>query len=306
MSFVFYGHADIEASITAVCEVEGGPTYTMEISGGASYIDYYLDRTEIDFDPVRFDKPAVSELLLANIGQVDFEFSITPSDLSTEIRETVLEESLYAAFETGQLVAEPAVGDLAAGETCTIRLSYLARKPGFFEKSIQLYVAHFPPKLIVLRGLADFARLNLDLPRYYVHKKCFKVPIQTALENSFGDVSGQRREQTGPLGSDTFERIMNDLLKELHKQVIRLLQNAQDERPFDVICTCRGIKNQSAATEIMKSKNGRVDLDPVFLHDRTCVVAKAVQSALHRPLSNQCTIPDWIIESWTVAAKTLG
>ncbi|KAF6780525.1 hypothetical protein AHF37_00011 [Paragonimus kellicotti] len=205
MSFVFYGHADIEASITAVCEVEGGPTYTMEISGGASYIDYYLDRTEIDFDPVRFDKPAVSELLLANIGQVDFEFSITPSDLSTEIRETVLEESLYAAFETGQLVAEPAVGDLAAGETCTIRLSYLARKPGFFEKSIQLYVAHFPPKLIVLRGLADFARLNLDLPRYYVHKKCFKVPIQTALENSFGDVSGQRREQTGPLGSDTFD-----------------------------------------------------------------------------------------------------
>ncbi|KAF8564659.1 hypothetical protein P879_04214 [Paragonimus westermani] len=296
MSFVFYGHADIEASITAMCEVEGGPTYTMEISGGASYVDYYLDRTEIDFDPVRFDKPAVSELLLANTGQVEFEFSITPSDLSTEIKETVVEESLYSAFETGQLVAEPAVGYLAAGETCTIRLSYLARKPGFYEKSVQLYVAHFPPKLIILRGLADFARLNLDLPRYYAHKKCFKVPMQTAVENSFSEVTGQCREQSGPFGSDTFERIMNDLLKELHKQVIRLLQNAQDERPSDVICTCRGIKNQSAATEIMKSKNGRVDLDPVFLHDRTCVVAKAVQSALHRPLSNQCTIPDWILE----------
>ncbi|KAG6922735.1 HYDIN, axonemal central pair apparatus protein [Chelydra serpentina] len=49
VSFTFYGHADITAQAKALCEVEGGPTYEIMLSGEASLINYAFDIKEIDY-----------------------------------------------------------------------------------------------------------------------------------------------------------------------------------------------------------------------------------------------------------------
>lgn len=46
--FTFFGHANIIAHVTALCRVEGGPSYEVMLSGEASLICYFLDITEID------------------------------------------------------------------------------------------------------------------------------------------------------------------------------------------------------------------------------------------------------------------
>ena len=48
VAFTFFGHANIVAHVTALCRVEGGPTYEIALSGEASLIHYLLDVTEID------------------------------------------------------------------------------------------------------------------------------------------------------------------------------------------------------------------------------------------------------------------
>lgn len=48
VTFTFFGHANIVTCVTALCRVEGGPTYEVALSGEASLINYLLNTTEIN------------------------------------------------------------------------------------------------------------------------------------------------------------------------------------------------------------------------------------------------------------------
>ena len=48
VTLTFFGHADILSEAHAVCEVEGGPAYDLEIKGQASLVEYEFDTKEID------------------------------------------------------------------------------------------------------------------------------------------------------------------------------------------------------------------------------------------------------------------
>lgn len=49
VTFTFFGHADIWGEVKAICEVEGGPTYELTITGEASLMEYHFDHKDIDF-----------------------------------------------------------------------------------------------------------------------------------------------------------------------------------------------------------------------------------------------------------------
>ena len=48
VTFTFFGHANTVTQVTALCRVEGGPSYEVALRGEASRISYLLDTTEID------------------------------------------------------------------------------------------------------------------------------------------------------------------------------------------------------------------------------------------------------------------
>lgn len=49
VTMTFYGHADIWGKAKAICEVEGGPTYDLTLTGEASLVEYKFDCKEIDY-----------------------------------------------------------------------------------------------------------------------------------------------------------------------------------------------------------------------------------------------------------------
>ena len=49
VTFTFYGHADIWGEVKAICEVEGGPTYELKMTGEASLVEYEFNTKEIDY-----------------------------------------------------------------------------------------------------------------------------------------------------------------------------------------------------------------------------------------------------------------
>ena len=49
VTFTFFGHAHIGSRAKAICEVEGGPTYTIHLKGEASLVEYRFDCLDIDY-----------------------------------------------------------------------------------------------------------------------------------------------------------------------------------------------------------------------------------------------------------------
>ena len=52
LQFSFYGHAFSERGAQAICDVDGGPKYRIDMKGQASLVEYEFDRLFIDFDQV--------------------------------------------------------------------------------------------------------------------------------------------------------------------------------------------------------------------------------------------------------------
>ncbi|GAA47251.1 hydrocephalus-inducing protein homolog, partial [Clonorchis sinensis] len=287
VSFVFYGHADIEASVRAICEVDGGPTYTMEVSGGASQIRYYLDRQVVEFEPARFDRTVTQELELSNTGQVDFGYAIGPTGITDSVLNVVPAQLKEYQVNTGQLTVEPATGYLASGETRFIRISYLARKPETFVKYLQLQVGHFEPQTIVVRGVADFPRVNLDLPRFYSIERSETLRLKR---------TNTKEEPNDIQELTVFESSMGNLLSALYGGVQELVYEWEKHTDVPLVCSCRASAMMQRSSTPEHHLTRRNDLDPIFCHGPKCFVSKAIQLVLHGPLSSPRNIPDWILQ----------
>lgn len=86
----FFGHTDICTEVTALCRVEGGPSYQLVLAGEASDIQYRLDRKKIYLNTVVrererevtdssiqvYDTLCCEEVTLTNIGKVSLDFTV--------------------------------------------------------------------------------------------------------------------------------------------------------------------------------------------------------------------------------------
>ncbi|XP_035679087.1 LOW QUALITY PROTEIN: hydrocephalus-inducing protein homolog [Branchiostoma floridae] len=154
VSFTFYGHSGIGCNATAICEVEGGPTYEVTLKGEASLLEYRLEGLDIDYGKQLFDQVAEAEIVLYNTGKVDFEFAALNMD-----------PMLQNSPPPGMPVLVPHTGQVAANSQQTLTLKFLPGAPEKFHKKFQIQVAHFEPDIITVHGEGIFPRLSFDLPR---------------------------------------------------------------------------------------------------------------------------------------------
>ncbi|XP_059682609.1 hydrocephalus-inducing protein homolog [Gavia stellata] len=181
VTFTFFGHANIVASVTAVCKVEGGPTYKISLSGEASLIDYLLDVTEIDCGLQLFNKVIEAEVTLQNSGKVGFTYA-------------VLSPSAAAADSPlpGVPLVVPSTGYLGPGKQHVLKVYYLPGVPGIFFKTFEIQVGHLKPKEISLKGEGSFPRISLDLPRNIEGNEKYERILREVKEKMKKD--GQRDE----------------------------------------------------------------------------------------------------------------
>jgi hypothetical protein len=77
LEFAFFGHANRVFRARAECEVQGGPTYEIALSGGASVLQYRFDRKALDFGLQLFHQTADKDIVLYNTGRVPLPFEVS-------------------------------------------------------------------------------------------------------------------------------------------------------------------------------------------------------------------------------------
>ncbi|XP_062355739.1 hydrocephalus-inducing protein homolog [Cinclus cinclus] len=150
VSFSFFGHLNTIASVTALCHVEGGPTYEVELTGEASCISYSLSLQEINCGFQIFNEIHHSTVTLANTGNTEFNWVLNPS---------TAEQHLPGVF-----LVIPPTGSVAPGEKQVLKFSYMPGVPGAFSRTFQLKVGDLDPENICLKGEAFFPVISVNLP----------------------------------------------------------------------------------------------------------------------------------------------
>ncbi|XP_032533066.1 hydrocephalus-inducing protein homolog [Chiroxiphia lanceolata] len=151
--FIFFGHANIIAHVTALCRVEGGLTYEVELRGETSVLTYHLSAEEIDCGLQLFNQVTRAKVTLRNDGKVGFAYVVQSPSSGTADKPL-----------PGVLVVLPNTASIEPGKEQVLKLYYLPGMPGVFCRTFQVQVGHLKPAEISLKGEAVFAGICLDLP----------------------------------------------------------------------------------------------------------------------------------------------
>ncbi|KAM7020865.1 hydrocephalus-inducing protein-like isoform 6-T6 [Acridotheres tristis] len=150
VSFTFSGHLNTTASVTALCHVEGGPTYEVGLTGEASYLSYSLSQREINCGFQMFNNLHHSTVTLANTGKIEFKWMLNLS---------IAEQHLPGVF-----VVNPTIGSIAPGGKQVLKFFYMPGVPGAFSRTFQLKVGGLDPENICLKGETFFPMISVNLP----------------------------------------------------------------------------------------------------------------------------------------------
>ena len=150
--FSFYGHAYIKADAVAVCNVQGGPNYEIQLSGQASLVQYSVSEKEIDFGYQAYDQLNCYSINVHNTGKVSFDFVVLDADGGD-------------STQPGVVNVVPAKGYVNSGESIQLSVKYIAGVPETFSKSFQIRVAYFEPEVITVYGVGVFPHIVIDLPK---------------------------------------------------------------------------------------------------------------------------------------------
>mmetsp|Transcript_4036 Transcript_4036/g.9628 ORF Transcript_4036/g.9628 Transcript_4036/m.9628 type:complete len:4944 (+) Transcript_4036:104-14935(+) len=160
--FVFYGHPMRKLSATAVCDVEGGPQYSLALTGSAYNIHYRFDTTLLDFKSQPYDRFSEQELWLFNPGKVKFDFVVTTDNVTAP---TVVQ-------------CTPKAGRVAANDKIKLVVKFYPGMPAVINTSLSVAVAHFPPQVVAITGEGVFPHILVSLPR--LEQQEFAARLQEA------------------------------------------------------------------------------------------------------------------------------
>ncbi|XP_029646623.2 hydrocephalus-inducing protein-like [Octopus sinensis] len=226
----FFGHANTTARVTAMCTVEGGPTYCIQLSGEASYLSYKFDVLSIDYGEQKYDQVAEATITLTNTGLVGCNFCT--------INMVKIEDEIPPQTP----IVVPESGHIKSGDSQVLTVKYLPGFPVKFNSSFSIQVNHFKPETITLIGNGIFPHLLLNLPRHKhdsLYKKSLKaakvhlskeaassnVPMEPKAENEKDEVNNVEEQE------ETFKE--TELQKEIDRVAVTLYINGPET---DSIC----------------------------------------------------------------------
>ncbi|CAH8595198.1 unnamed protein product [Heterobilharzia americana] len=280
-----YGEIIPEACVIALCEVDGGPEYKIELKGSASEINYIIDQTDINLGYNRMDKPIIYKFNIMNIGKVNFNFSINlPSYRKSN--ENIQKSILFNYEQYGQLKIEPLYGQVNSYKSYSIQLTYISFRPGYFEQEIDIIIGHFLPKRIKFYGITEFAHLILNLPRTL---KLLNVQSLN-IEHEFNINKNYSLFNYTPC---VYELTMQKLINYLYKEIIKLIELWEKQENILMICLCKTIFSTSSLLSCIKNKK---QLNEIFIHDKNCFITKALKQILAKQYNLVNKLPENILQ----------
>ncbi|KAM4894666.1 hydrocephalus-inducing protein homolog [Sylvia borin] len=150
VSFTFFGRLNTVAGVRALCHVEGGPTYKVELTRGASHVSYLLSSREIDCGLQTFNEIHNSRVTLQNTCEIKFSWVLNPSPADQDL--------------PGVFLVKPTRGSIAPGEKQELSFSCMPGLPGAFSRTYHLQVGDLDQINICLKGEASFPMITVNLP----------------------------------------------------------------------------------------------------------------------------------------------
>ncbi|KAF5830389.1 hypothetical protein DUNSADRAFT_14652 [Dunaliella salina] len=149
VTFAYFAYPGVRASATALCHVEGGPTYQVAMTGESNNIRYAVEPQFLDLGQQLYDKQLEAELTIANLGKVPFNYAINTRQLS---RPSVIQVS-------------PMAGEVQAGQKEVVHLRVCAGIPERLLETLQVELAHFDPINVQVMVEGTYPAVLLNLPR---------------------------------------------------------------------------------------------------------------------------------------------
>ncbi|GAB1599203.1 hypothetical protein Ahia01_000197500, partial [Argonauta hians] len=201
----YFGYPNTVVHVTAVCAVEGGPTYQIELTGEASYLSYEFDVLSIDYGEQKYDQMAEASITLTNTGLVQCSF--------TSMNTLTIDDEITPRTP----IVVPSSGQIKSGESQIIVIKYLAGFPGKFDSSFSIQVDHFRPEIITLVGTGIFPHLLVNLPRLK-KDNFYQNALQAAKETMANKtLSSEAKKENGEEVNNT-EDVDNEHNKEIELQ----------------------------------------------------------------------------------------
>eukprot|EP00667_Euglena_gracilis_P000008 EG_transcript_8 len=171
IEFLYQGQAQRKLRATAICAVEGGPDYRVNLIGEASSIQFKLDKTTLEFGAQPYDKWEEKEMFLLNVSKVPFTF--------------VVDTSMCEAL--GRVEVQPREGSVKGSERARLVVRFCPRVPDRAEETFLVRVAHFEPQAVKVTGVGQYSSVLLSLPRHNMEVfESFREQAQANLEQSGG------------------------------------------------------------------------------------------------------------------------
>eukprot|EP01135_Chromosphaera_perkinsii_P007876 Nk52_evm68s1020 gene=Nk52_evmTU68s1020 len=155
VQFSFYDMSNGDYSTTAVCSVNGGPDYEIEVKGQSSIIKYTLDHNHLDFGKQLFRNFAESYVTIHNTSDVGFDFQISEPVHVTK----------GAQDQRDMITVSPTKGHVSAHTKAVLTLKFLPLVPECVHDVFEIQIAHFEPERLVVKGEGVFPKLALSLPK---------------------------------------------------------------------------------------------------------------------------------------------
>lgn len=149
VEFVYNSFDGKKRTAIALCEVEGGPEYELNLIGQGDQIRHQLSRYNIDFESFAFNETKTNEFFIENTGQVPFEFHVNTESIS---RKGVVEVS-------------PLRGLVPEQDKKKITVKMTPGIPDKIEEYFLVELAHFDPIRFSLSAHGTYPAIILGLAR---------------------------------------------------------------------------------------------------------------------------------------------
>ncbi|EFC47717.1 hypothetical protein NAEGRDRAFT_78704 [Naegleria gruberi] len=132
---------------TAICEVEGGPEYIVNLKGESSSVKFNVDNSDLDFGVVPFHSQQEKEIVISNTGKIAIDFDF---DFSIMKRKEIVQ-------------VLPSNGRIKPGDKQKVTIKLNPKIPEVINEQFTLMVAMYEPIIISVKALSVHPMLTISM-----------------------------------------------------------------------------------------------------------------------------------------------
>lgn len=203
---------------TAICEVEGGPNYIMNLRGESSSVKFGVDNSELDYGVIPYYSPQEKDITISNTGKIAIDFNF---DFGTLKRKDII-----------QVIPES--GRIKPGEKQKLIVKLIPGIPEIINEQFTLMVAMYEPIIVSVKAVSVHPMINFTTKVgkddqanaiSYSNQQDFEKHLELAQKNASRGLTLMQEalKKLGSEGKSTSFKNLSIVQSDVQKEAERLL-----------------------------------------------------------------------------------